>query len=81
MVQRSNSINTLRQIAQSRIEFIVQQLYRNCDKSENIKIFVFGSCATGLSIPTSDVDIEISGFDNILRADAIQILKNLNQIL
>jgi DNA polymerase sigma len=47
----------------------------------NVDARIYGSCATGLSLPYSDVDIGIIGFENEPRCEIIKILNNLASIL
>jgi len=42
---------------------------------------IFGSCATGLSLPTSDIDLGITGFERNSKRELIGVLGNLANVL
>lgn len=42
---------------------------------------IFGSCATGLSLPTSDIDLGITGFESHSKNELIYFLNNLANVL
>jgi len=48
---------------------------------EQVDLRIFGSCATGLSLPTSDIDLGITGFEAHPRTDLIYVLINLANVL
>jgi len=52
-----------------------------CLDEEQVDLRIFGSCATGLSLPTSDIDLGITGFETHPRSDLIYLLTNLANIL
>lgn len=42
---------------------------------------LFGSCATGLSLPTSDIDLGITGFESHPKNELICLLSNISNAL
>ncbi|CAD8050875.1 unnamed protein product [Paramecium primaurelia] len=56
---RNQEILQMRRIIYDRISFVINQLFREF----NSTVRLFGSCATGLALPESDIDIGITGFE------------------
>jgi DNA polymerase sigma len=40
-------------------------------ENKNIELHIFGSCATNLALPSSDIDIGVSGFENVPRYELL----------
>ncbi|CAD8067939.1 unnamed protein product [Paramecium sonneborni] len=57
--QQNQEILKMRKLIYDRIQFVINQLFREF----NSTVRLFGSCATGLALPESDIDIGISGFE------------------
>ena len=51
------------------------------NKDANTDARIYGSCATGLALPYSDVDIGIIGFENESRCEVVKILNSLANCL
>ncbi|KAL4465387.1 hypothetical protein ABPG72_009132 [Tetrahymena utriculariae] len=62
-----------------RIQHLLKKQFEKVESQVDLRIF--GSCATGLSLPTSDIDLGITGFECHPRSDLIYILNQLANIL
>ncbi|CAD8057127.1 unnamed protein product [Paramecium primaurelia] len=56
---QNQQILKLRRIIYDRLQFVINYLFRDF----NSQVRLFGSCATGLALPESDIDIGITGFE------------------
>ncbi|CAD8149744.1 unnamed protein product [Paramecium pentaurelia] len=56
---QNQQILKLRRIIYDRLQFVINYLFRDF----NSQVLLFGSCATGLALPESDIDIGITGFE------------------
>ncbi|CAK65799.1 unnamed protein product (macronuclear) [Paramecium tetraurelia] len=56
---KNQEILQMRRVIYDRISFVINQLFREF----NSNVRLFGSCATGLALPESDIDIGITGFE------------------
>eukprot|EP00828_Plagiopyla_frontata_P043303 TRINITY_DN6709_c0_g1_i2.p1 TRINITY_DN6709_c0_g1~~TRINITY_DN6709_c0_g1_i2.p1 ORF type:complete len:447 (+),score=38.96 TRINITY_DN6709_c0_g1_i2:503-1843(+) len=73
LVNDSNQLSSLKMLIIQRLRFLVIQL------NSQLTISLFGSLVTGLSLPTSDIDINI--IDNSGMQNPEQVLKMLMEIL
>ncbi|CAD8059976.1 unnamed protein product [Paramecium primaurelia] len=56
---QNQQILKFRRIIYDRLQFVINYLFRDF----NSQVRLFGSCATGLALPESDIDIGITGFE------------------
>ncbi|CAD8067158.1 unnamed protein product [Paramecium sonneborni] len=56
---QNQQILKLRKIIYDRLQFVINYLFRD----SNSQVRLFGSCATGLALQESDIDIGITGFE------------------
>ncbi|CAD8063252.1 unnamed protein product [Paramecium sonneborni] len=59
ILSQNQQILKLRKIIYDRLQFVINYLF----KDFNSQVRLFGSCATGLSLQESDIDIGITGFE------------------
>ncbi|CAD8057830.1 unnamed protein product [Paramecium primaurelia] len=59
ILTQNQEILQMRRLIYDRISFIINLLFRDY----NSTVRLFGSCATGLALPQSDIDIGITGFE------------------
>ncbi|CAD8064002.1 unnamed protein product [Paramecium sonneborni] len=59
ILTQNQEIFQMRRLIFDRISFVINQLFREF----NSTVRLFGSCATGLALPESDIDIGITGFE------------------
>ncbi|CAK75978.1 unnamed protein product (macronuclear) [Paramecium tetraurelia] len=65
---QNQQILKFRRIIYDRLQFVINYLYRGFihhiyQLDFNSQVCLFGSCATGLALPESDIDIGITGFE------------------
>jgi DNA polymerase sigma len=71
LTEDSNEIMPYRISAFNRLQTVIE----HCFPSVGPKAKLFGSCASGLALKSSDVDIAISGFDIVEGSEIIAILQ------
>ncbi|CAK73312.1 unnamed protein product (macronuclear) [Paramecium tetraurelia] len=59
ILTQNQEILQMRRLIYDRIQFVINSLFREY----NATVRLFGSCATGLALPESDIDIGITGFE------------------
>ncbi|CAK75465.1 unnamed protein product (macronuclear) [Paramecium tetraurelia] len=65
---QNQQILKLRRLIYDRLQFVINYLFRGfihhiSQLDFNSQVCLFGSCATGLALPESDIDIGITGFE------------------
>lgn len=73
LTEGSNKIMNYRILAYHRLTYCISKLFPNSP----VKTKIFGSCATGLALTSSDVDISVSGIEAY---DKFQICEHLSTI-
>lgn len=73
LTEGSNKIMNYRIMAYHRLTYCISKLFPNSP----VKTKIFGSCATGLALTSSDVDISVSGIEAY---DKFQICEHLSTI-
>ncbi|CAD8150789.1 unnamed protein product [Paramecium octaurelia] len=59
ILNQNQEILQMRRLIYDRIQFVINSLFREY----NATVRLFGSCATGLALPESDIDIGVTGFE------------------
>jgi len=77
LTEGSNKLIKSRILVYKRIEHCVARTF----PSNNMKTKIFGSCATGLALTTSDVDIAVSGIETYDRATLCESLSKISEVL
>ncbi len=77
LTEGSNKLIKSRILVYKRIEHCVARTF----PSNNMKTKIFGSCATGLALTTSDVDIAVSGIETYDRATLCDSLSQISEVL
>ena len=52
----------------------LQYVLRNLLDDETLQLSMYGSCITGLSLPTSDMDLALQGFEMSTKPEVNNIL-------
>lgn len=73
MQENAPHIMNYRSLMFERLFFIVSSLFPEYQPS----LQLYGSCATGLALPTSDMDIGVTGFETLSTYESTQILQAL----
>jgi len=77
LTEGSNKLIKSRILVYKRIEHCVARTF----PMNNMKTKIFGSCATGLALTTSDVDIAVSGIETYDRATLCDSLSKISEVL
>lgn len=63
LYDQNQEIYPLRMLVFKRLQLVIQELFNRPKKQkQKVDIRLFGSCATGIQLPDSDMDISIFGF-------------------
>ncbi|CAD8155391.1 unnamed protein product [Paramecium octaurelia] len=74
---QNQQILKLRRVIFDRLQFVINYLFREF----NSQVYLFGSCATGLALPESDIDIGITGFEMCLTSQLYMPIQKLTEFL
>jgi len=73
LTEKSNDMMPYRMMAHNRIDYCLKRIFSGF----NVQTKIFGSCATGLALPTSDIDICICGAPTYVRSDITTYLTTI----